>query len=207
MRPTTQVDLDRISAEVKAAEMQTSGEIYVVIDRGGHVYRVVPLVWAGLVSLILPWPLYLLTDLAFPYILVIQTMAYVAITVLVSQPALHRLMVPETLAAERAHRTAQTQFLAHGIHLTENRTGVLVYVSLFDRRVEIVADAGINKKVAQANWDMLAQQVANAGREGQLSEGLLLAIKQIAKLLAMHFPRLPDDRNELPDHVVEIGSP
>ena len=99
---------------------------------------------------------------------------------------------------------AQAQFMAHGVHLTEHRTGVLIYVAIVDRRVEIVADAGINSKVAQSEWDKLAAQLASAARADRLLDGLLATVNRAGNILATHFPRALDDRNELSDRVVEI---
>jgi len=109
-----------------------------------------------------------------------------------------------SIAAAATRKTALAQFMAHGVHLAENRTGVLIFVALADRRVEIVADAGINSKVDQSAWDELAQDVVQAARAGALTDGLVTAVQRAGKLLARHFPPAPLDRNELPDRVVEI---
>ena len=110
----------------------------------------------------------------------------------------------DQLAEDLARRAAQALFLAHGLHLTESRTGLLIYVALFDRRVEIVTDAGIDSKVDQFVWDELAQEIAGAARRDDLSSGLIAAVRRAGTLLAQHCPRAPDDRNELPDRVVVI---
>jgi putative membrane protein len=95
-------------------------------------------------------------------------------------------------------------FFAHGVHLTQARTGVLIYVALLQRQVEIVADAGIHGKVAQSAWDELAGAVTDAAREGRLADGIVDAVRRAGVLLAAHFPPKPDDVNELSDRVVEI---
>jgi len=204
MHSMTEEDRSRIAAEIKAAEARTAGEIYVVIDREVHAYRVVPVLWASLIALIAPWPLHLLTYWTTTTILVAQVLTFVVVTIIASHPAFHLALVPRFLAAERARNAARAQFMAHGVHLTENRTGVLIYVALTDRCVEIVADAGINNKVSQSEWDLLADQVAQAARANQMLEGLLVSIRRAGLLLEQHFPAAADDRNELPDHVVEI---
>ena len=94
--------------------------------------------------------------------------------------------------------------MAHGVHLTEARTGVLIYVALADRRVEIVADAGIHSKVDQSAWDELAHDVTAAARDGCLVDGVVKAVSRAGALLAAYFPHRPNDRNELSDRVVEI---
>ena len=154
----------------------------------------------------LPWPLHLLTDLSTTLILWLQVLAFVA--------AGHRLVASNAVRhADRARRAwrharrrtaAEALFLAHGVHLTEARTGVLIYVALAERRVEIVADAGINAKVEQAVWDNLAQAVTDPAREGRLADGLVAAVAGVRGHLAQHFLPPALNRNELANQVVEI---
>jgi putative membrane protein len=200
----TPVERERISAAIRAAEATTSGEIYVVVARSADDHRLVPILWAALVALPLPWPLHLLTDLSTTLILWLQAAAFVGLAFVLSHDAVRRLVVPAAMAAEATRRAAETLFLAHGVHLTEARTGVLIYVALAERRVEIVADAGINAKVDQVAWDKLAQDIVEAARIGRLVDGLVAAIEGAAAHLARHFPPAALNRNELPDQVVEL---
>lgn len=87
---------------------------------------------------------------------------------------------------------------------TERNTGVLVYVLLADRAIEIVADRGIARRVPQAEWDQICIALGAAFRIGQGAEGVLAAVAQIGVLLARHFPPVPGDTNELPDAPVVL---
>jgi putative membrane protein len=194
----------RVSEAIRAAESRTSGEIYVVVARLTDEFRFMPVVWAALAALLLPWPLHLLTRLGSGTILLIQAIFFVLTALALSHAALRRYVVPSPLLAEAARRHARAQFLAHGVHLTERRTGVLIYVALIDRRVEIVADAGIHSKVGDAVWQELAREVTSAARHGRLVDGIINAVNRAGAVLAAHFPPRPDQRNELPDRVVEI---
>jgi putative membrane protein len=200
----TPAERDRIAEAVRAAEAGTAGEIYVVVARAADDFRFVPVVWAALLALLLPWPLYLLTDLSIGTMLLIQAAAFVGFAVIASHPAIRYRIVPPGIAAEATRKAAQTLFLAHGVHLTEARTGVLIYVAVDDRRVEVVADAGIDAKVQTSDWDALAGEVVEAARAGRLADGLVVAVRRAGTLLAQHCPRQIGDRNELPDRVVEI---
>ncbi len=82
---------------------------------------------------------------------------------------------------------------------TEENSGVLIYVQLVDRCVEIVADRGIARRVPQATWDDLCHDLAAALRAGRYREGVLTAIDAVTRLLAEHFPASEDNPNELPD--------
>lgn len=82
---------------------------------------------------------------------------------------------------------------------TEHNSGVLIYVQLVDRRIEIVADRGIAAKVAQTEWNAICRAMEKAFKEGRFAEGALQAIERITVLLATHFPPRGKNPNELPD--------
>ena len=137
-------------------------------------------------------------------ILSLQASGFIAVAVLLSVPFLRYRIVPAALAEDAAHRAALAQFMAHGVHLTSARTGVLIYVSLLPRRIEILADSGIHARVGQAIWDEAVARLAAEIRTGPLGEALAHAIRDLGALLAVHFPRPKGDRNELPNRVIEV---
>ena len=87
---------------------------------------------------------------------------------------------------------------------TEHNSGVLIYVQLVDHRIEIVADRGINARVAQEQWDAICRRMEAAFRAGRFEEGVLRGIEDVTALLARHFPPLPANPNELPDQPVVL---
>jgi len=99
-------------------------------------------------------------------------------------------------------RFALTEFFRLGMHRTRDKTGILLLILLSKRRFQIIADAGIHTKVAQATWDEVAQELRAYFRRGAYLEGVLQVIHKIGSLLALHFPRKADDINELSDEVV-----
>jgi uncharacterized membrane protein YgcG len=82
---------------------------------------------------------------------------------------------------------------------TEENSGILIYVQLIDRRVEILADRGIAARVPQAAWDALCRDMEAAFLAGQYRQGVLAAIDGATQYLAAHFPAGKDNPNELPD--------
>lgn len=204
MRALNKAERSRIEQTIRAAETTTAGEIYVVVAREADPFHLIPVLWAAIFALLLPWPLFLLTTLSAGTILVTQVVAFVVVASIGSLERIRHALVPPSLAASAARNAAINQFMAHGIHLTEQRTGILIYVALYDRRVEVVADVGIHRCVSQADLDKLADDVIQAARNDQLADGLATAVKDAGDLLARHFPPSPVDRNELPDRVVEI---
>lgn len=87
---------------------------------------------------------------------------------------------------------------------TEHNNGVLLYVELADRAVEIVADRGIAAKVPRATWQRICHAARDHFRESRLEEGAIAAIEAIGAVLAEHFPLAPGESrgNELPDQPV-----
>ena len=86
-----------------------------------------------------------------------------------------------------------------GVWDTEEDSGVLIYVQLVDRRIEIVADRGIAKKVGQAEWDAVCRAMEQAFKQHQYEVGAVEAIHAVTDILALHFPANESNPNELPD--------
>lgn len=97
---------------------------------------------------------------------------------------------------------AVTQFGKLGVWDTENNNGVLIYVLLAERAIEIVADRGLNKLVSQDTWQRVLQAMRDAFRRGEFESGLHMAIDEVTRLLMAHFPLVEGEHNpnELPDH-------
>jgi uncharacterized membrane protein len=98
-----------------------------------------------------------------------------------------------------ARQRAADLFGQLGVWDTEENSGVLIYVQLVDRRVEILADRGIAAKVAQAEWDAICRGMEAAFKAGDYRAGALAAIRQAGVLLGQHFPANERNPNELPD--------
>ena len=94
---------------------------------------------------------------------------------------------------------AKELFGALGAWDTEENTGVLIYVQLLDRDIEIVADHGIAARVAQSEWDAVCHAMESAFLEKQYEKGSLEAIERVTSLLARHFPADGVNPNEIPD--------
>mgnify|MGYP000951479183 FL=1 len=87
---------------------------------------------------------------------------------------------------------------------TQHNNGVLIYLLLADRDVEIVADRGIDAKVGTAGWEKICTAMEKDFRAGLFEHGVIEGIQQVSQLLAQHFPARPGTRNELPDAPVVL---
>ena len=109
----------------------------------------------------------------------------------------HRLPLRRPDALRRAR-----QVFAHlGMHLTAERHGVLIYLAVEDRKLAIVGDEGIHRQVGDAYWETVRDLMIARLSEGRALEAVLIGVAEVGRELARHFPRRPDDRNELSDQV------
>lgn len=87
---------------------------------------------------------------------------------------------------------------------TEHNSGVMVYVQLTDRRIEIIADRGINRRVQPQEWEAICRRMEIAFRDTRYEAGVIAGIREITALLAQHFPPGKRNSDELPDRPVVI---
>jgi uncharacterized membrane protein len=87
---------------------------------------------------------------------------------------------------------------------TEHNAGVLIYLLLADRRVELVADRGIHSKVGSAAWEAICGEMQQEFARGQFERGAVIGVRSVSDLLAAHFPPTGEGRNEVPDKPVVL---
>ena len=197
----TTVDHERISAAIHNAELRTSGEIVCVLARVSSDYSHVPLVWAAFAALAAPWPLIVLTQLSAERIFLIQLAVFIVATVLLSAGRIRLWLVPRSVRRARAYKAAVEQFHIRGLARTQDRTGLLIFVSLAERYARVVVDDGIAAKVPQREWQSAVNLLIEHMRDGRVADGFVGAIDYCAPLLAKHFPPRVSDSNELPDRL------
>ena len=93
-------------------------------------------------------------------------------------------------------------FTEHGLHYTRDHTGILIFVSLLEHQVEVLADRGINEKVEPGTWDEIVKTLTAGLKSGHACDAFCKAIDRCGEILAVHFPRQDDDRDELPNTLV-----
>lgn len=114
------------------------------------------------------------------------------------------LPLPYLLRKKSSRKRAEDLFAALGVWDTERNCGVLIYVQLVSRHIDIVADRGIAKKVSQAEWDEVCAAMQAAYRRGEFAAGSLDGIARVTALLKRGFPKTAGDGNELPDRPVVL---
>src|SRR5262249_6109977 len=173
---------------MRAAEGKTGGEIFCVSARACGDYQLVPIAWAAVIALAVPLALIYLTTWPAGTIYLLQLAAFIVVAAALSLPQIRFRIVPKGRMWGRAHAEAMHQFLAHGIHLTEQRTGVLIFASVAERYAEIVADSGINSKVSPEVWADAIGAMISAIKDGRPGDGFVAAVGLCGTELARHFP-------------------
>ena len=195
----------QIEQAIAAVEQQSSGELVAVIAHAADDYLYVSLLWAALTALLVPGLIaFSGVDVLFGWQYGIQIAVFLLLAVILRWRPLLKFIVPRALQYRRAHRLAVEQFLSHNLHHTRERAGVLLFVSVAEHYVEIIADEGINRKVEQQQWDRIVEGFVSSVRSGQVASGFLMAVATCGELLSRHFPAGDNDNNELPDHLIEI---
>ena len=202
----TDADRRKITAAIHAAEQRTSGEFVAVAARVSDGYFSISLLWAAGLAFLLPAVLlFLPVQIRFVHIYQLQLLSFAALTLSFEFiPALHMALVPKHIRHARASRLAHALFYEQGAHLTHEHSGVLFFVSLAERYVEIVADKGIHEKVGEEVWRRIVAGFVDAVRQGRVTEGFVAAIGACGEAMATHYPAQPGDTDELSDGLIEV---
>jgi len=196
----TQEDHEAISAAIRAAEARTSGQIVCVLSHASASYTYAPILWASLLALLVPSLLIYFTPWSVQRIYLWQVAVFVAAGLLLSWMPLRVALVPRPLRRAQAHGAALEQFMLRRIANTNNRCGVLIFVSLAERYARIIADEGIAQKVTNAEWQAAIDALTSHMRDGRIAAGFIAAIERCGAVLAAHAP--PDGSpNILPDRL------
>jgi putative membrane protein len=217
----TEQDRVRVGAAVTAAERSSDGEIVTIVAANSDSYHDVALHYAVLLMLlavaaVAAVPAWFILQLdrvsggwhdwtAGELIAILLTglaLVFLLGRWLFALPPVRRRLIPPATATRRVRRRALLLFRVTAESRTRAKTGVLLYLSLAERRAEIVADAAIAAKVTPETWGAAMAALIDAVRDGRPADGMVAAVEKIGQVLAEHFPRSPDDSNELPDRLI-----
>lgn len=195
--------LNRVSAAVTAAEKTTTGEIVPVVVRKSDTYPGARWRIAVTFSMLCAFALYWALPHHDPiwYLLVQLPALGLGYGFGAAEQVLRLALAPAVVQSE-VHQRALQSFLTTSLHETRERTGILIFVSVLERRVEILADTGIHAKVPPGTWDQVVDRMVLRIREQSLEQALIGAIEECGSILSERFPaRAGDNPNELSDLV------
>jgi putative membrane protein len=115
-------------------------------------------------------------------------------------PPLRRLLVPRDVLERRVAMRAEAAFLEEEVFDTRDRSGILIFLALFEHRAIVLGDSGINQVVPQAEWKSIVDDLIAGIRAGNAPGALVAAVERCGRLLEERGVRIrPDDQDELPD--------
>ncbi len=220
----TPEDHAKVSAAIAAAEATTDGEIVAVATAKSDSYHDVALHWAvAVLILVLAWSAWWpasLTwwfDLVFggwrpeptlsqllTFLMVLAVFKFTATLLVLKWMPLRMAFTPGATKSRRVRRRAMTIFKTAAERRTVGRTGILIYLSMAERRAEIIADNAITQVTTPETWgEAMASLLADV-RDGRPADGISAAIQQIGIVLAEHFPKSAGNPNEIPDKLIEL---
>lgn len=199
-----------VTAAVQQAEKQTSGEIVPMIASASHHYPLAAV--RGGTFLALPLALLATALLGSHLWLGDQNMYlfvaffllfYLPFRMLVDRsPRLKRLFLSGREVEEEVEEAAITAFFSEGLYRTRQQNGILLFVSVLERKVWILGDRGINERIDPHGWDAIVDELSAGIKDGRQGEALCLAIDRVGEMLRTHFPYQRNDTDELHNLII-----
>ncbi|HHU36209.1 MAG TPA: hypothetical protein GXZ47_03170 [Treponema sp.] len=218
----TQDDFTAVKDSVAQAENNTSGEIAVAIigessDYSFHELFAALIFGAIVFSLLLPFHHSIgnLLDRFFwevpewVHAAIYGTTGFFATALFfafANIPIIDRLVIPRRVRTHAVYTRALRHFVESGVYATRERTGILIFISLMEHEVRILADNGISEKIDQSTWNTLANTIALGVREGKTASVLVEGIGECGRILAEYFPAQEENKNELADGLILLES-
>ena len=200
-------EIDQISMVVQEVEEHTDGEIVPVIVKSSSSVGHVPMTLTLLLLLVL-----VIAELPFADLLWVTPWVYVwpflvlavyyASFGLAKLPFIQKIFVPERDEVDQVHQRAHLEFYLNKINRTQHGTGILIFVSVMERKAVILADEAINGKLPPETWNKVLGQLGEQLNKGQWAAGFTEAIKSCGKHLGEHFPHTDVGHNQLKNHLV-----
>jgi putative membrane protein len=200
----TENELHRVSEAIRVVEQKTDAELVTVLATRADNYSYIPTMWAAMLALLSPSLVSILPFwVEMNEIMLLQLGVFIVLAVLLRwQPILVRI-IPGQVKTWRASNLARRQFLENNLHHTQSEVGVLIFVSEIEHYVEIIADRGVSKHIADAEWAAIVSTMTEKVAKGETLQGFLGCVEACGVLLEQHVP-LTSAKDELPNHMVVI---
>ena len=198
-------DRCRIAAAIRDVESRTSGELVTIVARTSDSYAAFPLLAAAILALLTPAAAWIAApDLDPLDVYTVQLGVFIVVAAAALWRPLRMRLVPVAVRRRQAGRLAREQFHALGLDRTRGRTGILLFVSVAERYVEILADRGIDEKVPPGTWKEIVAAFTRQVRERKIADEAVGALTACGAREVGDEQRAADDKNELPDVLIEL---
>lgn len=206
----TSEEQKRITQCVHGAEKQTSGEIVPMVSSESHTYPLSPIIGATFFALpaallaarIVGSSLWIGPDNMWLFLAFFTVIFIPAFQLVKRLPWLKQLFLLSKRADEEVRDAALTAFYTEKLYKTKAENGILLYISVFEKRVWILADSGINERISHEVWLELVDLVIDGIKTNRQCDAICEAITRIGKILSDAFPIEKDDTNELHNLII-----
>lgn len=196
---------EQVAAAINAVERKTDAELVTVLTSQADNYAYIPLVWAGLLALLVPGVINYFTNwLNADLLLLGQWGVFIVLSLVFRLPAINRRLIPRAVRYWRASNLARRQFLEQSLHHTAGGTGMLIFVSEAERYVEILVDQGISSRIDNSAWEAIIADFSEQVKQGNTLQGFLDCIDACGTHLTANVPAT-HQKNELPNHLVILS--
>ena len=197
-------DKEVISEVIRKAEGTTSGEIVFAVTDSAARYHHATLQGA-LAGMVLATAIYMALPVRHTIGIALWTQLVAFAFCLAIMPHLpwRRWFISAREMDARVHEATLMEFYSRGLYRTREENGILIFLSCLEKRVVVLGDRGIHTKMGDRHWNDVRDRIIQGIREGRACEGICAAIESCGRALAEHFPRRPDDANELTDQVID----
>lgn len=195
----------KIKDTIAGMEKKTSSELVAVVTQKSGDYLYITLLITSLISLLVPFGLlFFAPEMETKSIYEMQLFSFMILLVLLKMPSVLYVLLPKTVLVKAAKLKAYETFRILGLQKTSNYQAVMIFVSLYEKYVEIIADSAVSAKIDNTLWQNTIDTFLENVKNNQFEEGYIQAIHEIGTLLAEHFPIEKNDKNELPDRLIEL---
>ncbi len=194
-----------IENAIAKVEEKSSCELVAVITKKSGNYRYFALLGASLISLIVPFFLIIqrpFIDALFVYR--IQAVVFVILFLLLNIDSILIMLLPKSILHKQAKLKAYETFTILGLQKTTNHQAVMIYVSVYERYVQILTDSAVSGKIDNTVWQNTIDKFTIKVKNAEFDKGFSEAIEEIGENLIEKFPIQENDKNELPNHLIEI---
>ncbi|MEH6561052.1 MAG: TPM domain-containing protein [Marinobacter sp.] len=196
---------EQVAAAISAVERETDAEVVTVLTAQADNYAYIPLLWAGLLALLVPGIVNYFTGwLAADMLLLGQWGVFIVLSLIFRVPSINRRLIPRSVGYWRASNLARRQFLEQSLHHTAGATGMLIFVSEAERYVEILVDQGISSQVDNEAWETIIEAFTGQVKQGNTLQGFVTCIEACGTHLKSKVPATRQ-KNELPNHLVILS--
>jgi putative membrane protein len=200
----SEADHKRIEAAVSALEAKSSAELAVVVAHQSHDYGAYPFLWSAAIGLFAGG----LLAVGWSDARAIDAILVEGIVFALSYLALHFTglgiaLIPKRLKSSHARRLAAAEFSTLVAQRTTGRSGLMLFVALAERHVEILVDRGIDEKIPKEQWRSIVERFGASTGSNTLTDRIVAAIDQCAAILAQRLPSSGAPQNEISNQVTE----